>query len=60
MNDLIIELKKKNIDFSILANGSIDCEYCLSLSDIECLQKYKVFPYVSNYEPLEYRCYIEK
>ena len=60
MNDLILELKKKQIQFSVLSDGSIDCEDTPRLETIECLQRYKVFAYVSDFKTGKCRHHIQK
>ena len=50
MQDLINELKKNKIEFSVLKDGSIDCEETLKLQNIECLDKYNRYAYVDDFE----------
>ena len=60
MKDLILELKKRQVQFVVLTDVSIDCEDSLALASIECLQKYKAFAYVDNFETGKCRYHIEK
>lgn len=60
MEMLIKELQKKRIEFKVLSDGSIDCEDCLSLHSIECLQSYKVYSYVDDFETGKCRNHIER
>ena len=60
MEDLILELKKKGIQFTVLSDGSIDCEDALALNTIECIQKYKVYAYVDDFDTGKTRNHIEK
>ena len=60
MEHLISELQKKQIQFSVLSDGSIDCEDSLKLQSIECLQAYKVYAYVDDFETGRCRHHIEK
>ena len=60
MEDLILELKKRSIEFRVLLDGSIDCEDTLKLQSIPCIQKYKVFSYVDDFETGRCRNHIER
>ena len=60
MEDLILELKKKNIQFEVLSNGTIDCEDSIRLESIECLQRYHVYAYVDDFESGRCRHIISK
>lgn len=60
MEDLILELKKRQIQFVVLSDGSIDCEDSLKLESIESLQKYKIYAYVDNFETGRCRHHIER
>ncbi|MBR6401843.1 MAG: hypothetical protein IKS48_00500 [Eubacterium sp.] len=60
MEDLILELEKNGIEFKVLSDDSIDCEDTLKLESIECIQKYKVYAYVDDFDTGKCRNHIEK
>lgn len=60
MEDLILELKKRRIEFKVLTDGSIDCEAALSLEQIDCLGKYKRYAYIEDMSTGRCRYHIER
>lgn len=60
MEDLILELKKRRVEFKVLSDGSIDCEAAMSLEQIECLERYKRYAYIDDMESGRCRYHIER